>query len=241
MKSTLLKPVSFLDIFIRFFAGFGAGVAGAVILVIILFLGWGIVGSTLSPADAVTNEFGVSTVVEGTHPMFVYFVVLAVFLGILAGNLSYILMSTLISEHYEFRTTLLTDVFFGNLVLLILMIPVYAMMNSYFGYTSIGAAAVIHAILAAILSFFTLEIINWSKYLLVNLYGLLMGLILFTIVAILFFSNKTIFAFFVLPLLFGFLAMGNALAQSIYEWYYRTYGNDFLNSETRFGDDYGKY
>jgi len=240
MKSTLLKPLSFLDIFIRFFSGFGAGVAGAVILLIVLFAGWSIVGSTLSPAEITTNEFGISQMEEGIHPLFIYFVVLAVFLGVLAANLSYILISTVVSEHYAFRTTLLTDIFFGNLILLILMIPVYAMMNGHFGYTSIGLAALIHAILSSLLSFFTLEIINWSKYLMVNLYGLLVGLILFVIVSILFFSNKTIFAFFFLPFLFGFLAMGNALAQSIYEWYYRTYGNDFLNSETRFGDDYGQ-
>lgn len=240
MKSTLLKPLSFLDIFVRFFSGFGAGISGSVILLIVLFLGWSIVGNTLSPADVSTNEFGISEMVEGTHPLFAYFVVLAVFLGILAANLSYILISTVVSEHYLFRTTLLTDVFFGNLVLLILMIPVYALMNSYFGYMSIGVAAIVHAVLASLLSFFTLEIINWSKYLMVNLYGLLVGFVLFTLVAILFFSNKTIFAFFLLPLLFGFLAMGNALAQSVYEWFYKTYGNDFLNSETRFGDDYGK-
>lgn len=240
MRSTLLKPVSLLDIFVRFFSGFGAGVAGAVILLIVLFLGWSIVGSTLSPADITTNEFGISIAAKGTHPLFVYFVILAVFLGILAANISHILMSTVVSEHYLFRTTLLTDVFFGNLILLIFMIPVYAMMNSHFGYTSIGVAALIHAILSALLSFFTLEIINWSKYLMVNLYGLLVGLVLFTMVAILFFSNKTIFAFFLMPLLFGFLAMGNAIAQSVYEWFYKTYGNDFLNSETRFGDDYGQ-
>ncbi len=239
MKSTLLKPLSFLDVFIRFFSGFGAGVAGSVILLIVLFMGWGIVGNTLSPANVTTNEFGVSEMVTGTHPLFIYFVVLASFLGILASSVSYILMSTVVSEHYHYRTTLLTDVFFGNLILLILMIPVYAIMNSYFGYESIGIAAVIHAILSAILSFFILEIINWSKYLLVNLYGLILGLILFTIVAVLFFSNKTIFAFFVLPLLFGFLSMGNALAQAAYEWFYHAYGNDFLNSENRFGDDYG--
>jgi hypothetical protein len=74
----------------------------------------------------------------------------------------------------------------------------------------------------------------------VNLYGLLLGFILFILISILFFSNKTLFAFFVLPFLFGFLSMGNALSQSIYEWFYKTYGNDFLNMDTRFGDDYGK-
>ena len=240
MRSTLLKPVSFLDIFIRFFSGFGAGIAGAVILLIVLFLGWSIVGTTISPTDITTNEFGVVISTESTHPLFVYFVVLAVFLGVLAANLSYILISTVISEHYSFRTTLLTDVFFGNLVLLILMLPVYAMLNNYFGYASMAIGAIIHAVLSSLLSFFTLEIINWSKYLMVNLYGLLLGMVLFVGVGIIFFSNKTVFAFFFLPFLFGFLAMGNSLAQSIYEWFYKTYGNDFLNSETRFGDDYGK-
>ena len=240
MKSNLLKPLTFLDVFVRFFSGFGAGIAGSVILLIVLFLGWGIVGNTLSPDTVATNEFGVATVTTGTHPLFAYFIVLAVFLGVLAANISHILMSTVVSEHYAFRTTLLTNVFFGNLILLILMIPVYIIMNGYFGHIAIGVAALIHAVLSAILSFFILEVINWSKHLLVNLYGLVIGLILFTIVAVLFFSNKTVLAFFVFPFLFGFLSMGNAIAQAVYEWFYKAYGNDFLNIDTRFGDDYGQ-
>jgi hypothetical protein len=240
MKKTLLKPISLLDIFIRFFSGFGAGVTGSIISLIILFLGWSIVGSAISPTDLPVNEFGISVAPEATHPLFTYFVILAVFLGILASSVSYVLISTLISEHYSFRTTLLTDVFFGNLILLVLMIPLYTVVNAKFGYMSIGISAGLHATLSALLSFFTLEIINWSKYLMVNLYGIILGFIIFSIVSILSFSDKTVFAFFILPFLFGFLSMGNALAQSIYEWFYKTYGNDFLNIETRFGDDYGK-
>ena len=240
MRSTLLKPVSLLDIFIKFISGFGAGVSGSVISLIILFMGWSIVGKTLSPTELPVNEFGISVTPEATHPLFSYFIVLAVFLGILASSVSYIIISTLISEHYSFRTTLLTDVFFGNLILLILMIPIYTIVNAKFGYTNIGIAAGLHATLSAILSFFTLELINWSKYLMVNLYGIILGFILFTIISLLSFSDKTVFAFFVLPFLFGFISMGNALAQSLYEWFYKTYGNDLLNLETRFGDDYGK-
>ncbi len=240
MKGHLLRPVSFLDIFIRFFSGFGAGLSGAIIMLIVLFLSWSIVGDTLAPKDVALNEFGVAIETQSTHPLFAYFVVLAAFLGIIASNIAYILIATFISEYYSFRTTLLTDVFFGNLIILILMIPVYVVMTNYFGNDGIGIASFMHVILSVILSFFTLEIINWSKHLLVNLYGFILGIICFVLVSLVFYSNKTALAFFVLPLLFGFLAMGNAMAQSIYEWFYKTYGNDFLNIETRFGEDYGK-
>ena len=92
------KNVPLSQIILRFFTGFLAGIAGSVVLMLILFAGWSIVGSALSSVAQSTNEFGVIVGGESTHPLFVYFVLLATFLGVLIANIAYTFLFTLIEE-----------------------------------------------------------------------------------------------------------------------------------------------
>ncbi len=75
------KPVTLSQIFISFLTGFGAGIAGTAVLAIIIFLSWSVIGGVLSPQEVPLNEFGVQIDAPQTHPLFLHFVVLAVFLG----------------------------------------------------------------------------------------------------------------------------------------------------------------
>ena len=235
------SSLSLAQILLRFFAGFGAGFAGAIVLGIVILLSWSIVGGTLAPPDTAFNEFGVRIDQMPTHPLFLHVVTLAVFLGAIVANVGYVFLSTALEKRYDHRATVITHTFFGNLILLVLILPVYMIMSRSFGSSGIGLAGIIHVMLATLFTFFVLEIINQSKYLLVNVYGAIIGLVFFFFFAIwLAGNNPTVLAFLTLPLLVGFIALGNGIAESLYNWIYRIYGSDFLNIETRFGTDYGK-
>ncbi|MBT3349106.1 hypothetical protein HN954_02455 [bacterium] len=234
------KPLGLSQIFMRFFTGLGAGFTGSIVLGIVLFLTWGIVGNTLSATPTMPDDLGLSIAPNSTHPLFLFFVILGVFLSILIANLANVLLIGIVDEKYQHRSTLLSHTFFGNLALLLLIIPVYFAVAKTWGPESAGFAALFHVIISSLFSFFVLEVLNEKKYLIVNVYGAIIGLILFALAGLLLSVNTAMLAFLALPMLLGFFAAGNGIAQSIYAWIYTTYGSDLLNSDTRFGEDYGK-
>ena len=61
---------------------------------------------------------------------------------------------------------------------------------------------------------------------------------LFTLTSAAFSADTTTAILLAMPFLFGFIGMGNSLAEAIYGWIYKTYGSDVLNTDTRFGADY---
>ncbi len=241
MKNLNQTDITFPSIFSRFLVGFGSGFIGTIVLGIVLFLSWSVVGETLSPSDVVKNEFGISVQTE-SHPLFLSIITLAVFLATLASNISYVLLATMVDEKYSRRSTALTQVFFGNLVILILMLPAYAFSNQFFGQLGGSITGVFHLTLGTFFSFFVLEALHQSKYLIVNVYGMILGLILFFLIAgSLANSQSTASAFLLMfPVLLGSMAIGNRIGEVLYLWMYQNYGKDFLNVDTKFGSDYGE-
>jgi len=237
----LKNPPTLSKIVTNFFTGFGSGLVGTAVFGIIILLSWSIVGDTLSPTDIVKNEFGVQINNVQTHPLFLHFITLAIFLGILVGNLAFVFLSATSDARYTNKTTLITHVFFSNLVLLVFMLAGYVTFSNLFAAPGVAAAAIIHMILSVLFSFFTLEFVNFSRHLFVSLYGILVGIILFLIAGAVFLAgNASLLAFLSLPLLMGFVLMGNSVIQAVYGWMYANYGIDALNIETRFGEDYGQ-
>lgn len=235
----LKNPPSLSKIFGDFFTGFGAGLIGTAVFGIVLLLSWSIVGDTLAPTDVVINEFGVEINQRETHPLFLHFITLAIFMGILSGNVAFVVLKALIDPRYENKATMMSHVFFANLVILVLMLPAYIIFSNLFASDGVAFAAVLHIVVSVLFSFFVLEFVNFTKHLLVSLYGAIFGLLLFLWVAALMLkSNPSMLAFLSLPLLMGFILSGNRIAQATYAWMYQSYGVDMLNIDTRFGADY---
>ena len=232
------QNVPLSQIILRFFTGFGAGIAGSVVLMLILFAGWSVVGTALSTAAQSTNEFGVLVGGEATHPLFVYFVLLATFLGVLAANVAYTFLFTLVDERYKHRSTTITHTFFGNLILMILMLPAYLVASSKSGVEGVQTTVTLHIMLSGIFTFLILEALHWTKRGLVSMYALIISLALFSLTSAIFATNTTSAILLAMPFLFGFIGMANSLADATYGWIYRTYGSDVLNTDTRFGSDY---
>lgn len=235
-------PVNTLSaIFLRFGGGFWAGATGAIIMGIILSFTWTIVGEILSPMEQSGDEFGKYMEGESVHPLFMSIVLLAVFLSSLVSNLIYSLINSIIADRYPLRSTTLTHVFIGNLTIFVLMITIYLTLGSVYGAQGIAVAAISHAVLACIFTFFAVEILSNSPYIFISVYGAILGLIMFLFAgSFLATFNPTVLSLLTLPLLLGFLNAGSGIVEMFYFWFSQTYGIKFLETDKRFGSDYGR-
>ncbi len=238
-----LAEVTLSKVFLKFALGLGSGGVGTIVLGIVLLLTWSVVGEVLLPTTYQTvNEFGeVLTHREETHPLFLSVVILAVFLATLVANLFHCMISSTVESKYFRKSTNLTQAFLGNLCILFLFIPIYIISSGVYGAPGVALTALAHAIIASMFTFLALEILSTRRYLLVSLYGFITGLALFFIVMnMIGFGNPTIVTFLALPLLLGNIGAGSGISQMFYYWLQETYHNDFLDSEKRFGGDYGE-
>jgi hypothetical protein len=242
-EKQILTKMTLPNVFVNTLVGLASGLLGTMVLGLILLLTWSIVGEVLVPTDQqTTTEFGeILSHQQNTHPLFLSVVIWAVFMATLAANILQTLLITSIEERYTARATCITQVAVGNVMMLILTIPIYIMVSSQYGATGVAVGAFIHTTMSVIFSTLTLEIITLKKYILVSLYGLMLGLVMFFICFSIFGNNNpTIMAFVALPLLLGTMSFGLGITQLIYFWFADTYGNDFLDIDKRFGADYGR-
>ncbi len=229
------------DIFQRSFVGVAAGLLGFLVLGGVLLAFWSVLGDTLAPTqENLVNEYG--EVVQNTHPLFLAIVIMAVFLASVTANSSYVFLSSILDDRYaSLRATNLTQVFFGNIVLLLVFIPVYIVASNGYGAAGVAFVAGAQAVLSALFSFMAVEIISAFKSTLVSLYGVILGLaIFFLMMNLIGSSNPTIMSLVALPALLGSIGMGSGIASMFYEWTVASYGSEFLDPEKRYGADYGK-
>lgn len=227
-------------IFFRLLGGMWSGITGAIVLGILLFFTWPIVGEILSPPEINQNEFGVYLNRPAIHPLFMSIVLVGVFLAGLIANLIYCIINSVLDDRYYLRATMITHTFIGNLVILVLMLPAYIIATQAYGSIGIAITAIVHTILASLFTFFVTEILSRSPYIFLSLYGAIVGLSLFVITAnFMAGGSPTVLSFLTLPLLLGFLNAGNGIVEMFYFWFNKTYGVYFLETDKRFGTDYG--
>ncbi|GEM_PF-1194855 len=243
---TSLLPFPHLRVFSQVFVGFSSGFAGSIVLGIILFFSWSIVGGTLSDIseNKTTEELALDALEideSPAHPLFLSVVMMSVFLSALIANVTHVLLSTTIRGETEIRSTALTHVFIGNLVIGLLMLLVYILGNIMFGPTGVSILGIFHWTISVLFSVLSFEILRRSRYALVDLYGVVLGLCVFAgIASLMGITNIALVAFLTLPLLMACLGLGNGWAKYFYNAIFQSYGTDFLNVQTRFGDDYGQ-
>ncbi len=233
------KHVPLSRIIFRFLTGFGAGAIGSIVLILILFAGWSVVGESLSAKTETVNEFGVMVGQTNTHPLFVYLVLFATFLSVLAASSMYTLFMTIVEDRFTLKTTALAHTFFGNIVLMIFILPTYLITSNQGGLDGITNTVLIHIFLSGLFTFLILEALHWNKHFLLSVYSLAVALALYFLTQTGFDKESmTKMVLWTMPLLFGFLGMSRSFAEMVYSWVFHTYGNDVLNGETRFGSDY---
>lgn len=238
-----IPQVAIPTIFFRTMAGFGAGLCGALVLGLILFLTWSVVGSSLT-AESLQQLGSVNKVTEWNkpHPLFIWFILLGMFCSTLTASLVYNLLLGALEELYAaVRVTSIVHTFVGNIALLILLLPVYVTAGSSFGSSGISIAGILHILLGGLLSSCVLEILSKPSRVLTGLYGLLVS---YALVGFFFFffieGNLTIIILVMMPLMYGALAFGGGLVEGVYGWFSAMYGFDFLDIAHRYGGDYGQ-
>lgn len=242
-EKQLLTKANLPKVFVNALVGFASGLLGTMVLGMVLLLTWSVVGEVLSPTNQqVTNEFGqVLSHKENTHPLFLSVIICGVFLAILAATMLQTVLISAIEERYTAKATSITQVATANVIILLIMIPVYLSVSGQYGATGVAVGAMIHCTMTVMMSILAIDILALKRYTLLSLYGVMVGLVFFFLSFNLFSANNpTLLAFVALPLLLGLTSLGGGLTQLVYFWFADTYGNDFLDTEKRFGADYGQ-
>lgn len=241
MSVDLQKDQSLVTLFTRFILGFGAGFVGMIVLVIILFSFQHIVGDFLVSPDQLVDDLGSAIGQIQTNPLFLTVITLAVFVSTLVTTMLYVFLNILVEPKYNKKSTTLTHVFFANVILLLLFLPVYVAVNQSLQTEGVRIVAILHAILACFFSVLVLQVLHQVEYTFVNLYGNIFGLLLFLFLSVVFGSgmSSAVLIFLSFPLFMGSMAFGNRMVEMIYAFFFRQFGLDMLNLDTTFGDDYG--
>ena len=221
------------DLFLRFFIGLGSGFMGTLVLVIVLFLTWSIVGDTLSQTIETTNDNTPSlTPQEKTHPMFLSIVTLGFFLATLTANLTFCVVLSNLQERFTIKTnTVITQVFFGNLILLFAILPVYLLASGFYGAQGILLSAVVHTIITGMFTYLTLENYHNHHYMMVAIYGIIVSILFFGLWFCFLFTNFALTVFLIFPLYLSMVGFGTSCNEMIYQWLKGLYGNDFLKRD----------
>ena len=240
MKNEAIE-VSLSRVFFRMLIGFFSGLAGTMILGIVLFVAWGVVGDTIqsitfSPSDSLNPAFENTEV----HPLFLNFITLAIFLAALAGTLCYGTMICKSEDKEDKMTTTLTHIFIGNLVILVMILPLYYATSGMEAKIGIMLSTIVHSIMAVLYTAMVMEILQDQRHLMVNLFGVIFGIILFCWISTFVINNFSIFIFLTLPLLLSMVSAGATLVMMFYNWIIKIYGEDFMDVEKKYGKDYKK-
>lgn len=207
----------------RFIAGIVAGIVGSLILLITYLITATYIQPIINPATVTTGET--------THPMFTFVFMVMIFIAILATNIvGTWLMGYLIKEKYSRLGESIGKISFLNLMIFVLMIPLYFVIANINLQYLIYAVAV-QAFLSGQASILTLETVSNPRYAIVGIYSttiaiLLGGGVLFLINR--FAETQTPFLFAIFPCVWVFMGLMHGLIELIYGMIAQASGKDFM-------------
>jgi len=224
------RPISLFALGFRTLAGFGAGLLGSGVIFGIALLGASILQSALGTSG------------DGTlHPLFVFVFMAMIFLGSATSNLLGPLFIALTERgRYVRVATTLTQVFASNLVILIVMGPVY-MVVAGLNAEMLSSVAAIQVIVSAFVSALILEIMADYRYALLGVYSTAFAVLVSAGFYFFFYSlslgQPLILLLLALPVMWVSIGLFGGLLQWIYGFVYKLYGVDFLSGATVYGAD----
>jgi hypothetical protein len=228
-----MQQFTFLNLITRTFAGLGGGIVGTVILLVIYILTVSIVAPVLAPAgDSETT----------LNPLFIFILMGMVFASTLGANLiSPLFVSFTARDKYNRITTSLFQIFIVNIVIFIILIPIY-LFSTGIGLEFISYAAGLHIVFSVLASALIFEIIANYRYALLGVYSTIFGILLaiaFNIMMYQATGNATILLFLALPVLWGAVGFMFGIVGMIYQWIVKTWGTDYLATFQEYSKDYG--
>lgn len=228
-----MTQFTFLNLITRTLTGIVGGIIGTAVLLVIYILTVSIVAPVLVPAgDSETT----------LSPLFIFILMGMIFASTLAANLiSPLLISFTARDKYQRITTSLFQIFIVNIVIFLVLVPVY-LFSVGIGLEFIGYAAGLQIVFSVLASALIFEIIANYKYALLGVYSTIfavLGAIALNIMMFQATGNATILLFIALPLLWGGVGFMFGLVGLIYQWVVNTWGTDYLATFQEYSKDYG--
>lgn len=228
-----MTQFTFLNLITRTLTGLGGGILGTAVLLVIYILTVSIVAPVLTTAG--DSETMLS-------PLFIFILMGMIFASTLAANLiAPLLISFTARERYQRITTSLFQIFIVNIVVFLILIPIYLFATSL-GLEFIGYAAGLQIVFSVLASALIFEIIANYKYALLGVYSTIFAVLIAIAFCITLFQatgNATILLFLALPLLWGGVGFTFGLVGLIYQWIVNTWGTDYLATFQEYSKDYG--
>lgn len=224
------RPISLTNFILKTLAGVGGGVFGTLILFFIFFVFSWVIRSTF---ESQLNEI---------HPLFVFVFIAMIFLSSLGANIGGSLLLGLVDrEHYRLLSSAIFQIFILNLLVFIILAPVYFILFSAKATSFSIFLAGFQILLAAQGSLLILKIISDRNYALMAVYSgvvsSLLALLFIGIVNQLSNDNLAVILIVALPILWTLIGLSCALLELISYFLYKLYGVDFLQAQTPYGRD----
>ncbi|MBU1445639.1 hypothetical protein KKD70_00030 [Patescibacteria group bacterium] len=223
---------SFLSLITRSIAGFGGGIAGTLVLLIIWMLSNSVLAPVMAPADEIVE----------LDPLFIFVLMGMIFISTLVSNMvGPLLISFTQKERYQRTATALFQIFIINIIIFLITIPVY-LFSSGFGIQFLSYAAGLQISFSILASALVFEIVSNFKYALVGVYGTIVAILSGIAINIMFYQatgSATVLLFVALPLLWGGVGFTSGIVTMLYNWMVSVWGNDFLATSQSFSKDYG--
>ncbi|HLG25777.1 MAG TPA: hypothetical protein VI588_03235 [Candidatus Gracilibacteria bacterium] len=230
------RRMTFFNLVLKTFAGFGGGLAGTGVLLLI-FLG---TSSILQPVLGATAEGEMAA--GEVSPLFMVVLMAMVFsTTLISSMLGTLLLCYTERERYTRVTTVMGQVFAVNLVIFAFVLPIY-LTASTTRLELTAYAAGLQVILTSMASALILELIHDYRYPLLAVYNTILAMLV--AVGLCFFiyfaaGNATIMLFAALPVIWALIGFSQAAVTMFYYWIFQTWGTDYLANSATFGADYG--
>ncbi|MFC1810115.1 hypothetical protein ACFLZH_01310 [Patescibacteria group bacterium] len=228
-----IPQFTFLSLITRTLAGLGGGIVGTVVLLVIYILSVSIVAPVLAPA----GDEGATL-----SPLFIFILMGMIFASTLAANLIAPLFISFTGRgKYQRVTTSLFQLFIVNIVVFLVLIPIY-LFSTGIGLEFMSYAAGLQIVFSVLASALIFEIIANYRYALLGVYSTIFAVLLaiaFNIMMYQATGNATILLFLALPVLWGAVGFMFAVVGMLYQWVVKTWGTDYLATFQEYSKDYG--
>ncbi len=223
---------TFLQLITRTIAAFGGGVAGTIVLLIVYLLTSSILVPVLSAAEDSLS----------VNPLFIFALMGMVFASTLVSNLlAPLFISFTQKGRYARVTTSMFQIFISNVVVFVILIPIYLFATSISTeFTSFAAG--LHIAFSVLASAMIFEIISNYKYALLGVYSTIFAVlagIVFNIILFQATGTATVLLFVALPILWGGVGFLYGIFTMLYQWIVNTWGTDYLATTQEYSKDYG--
>jgi MFS family permease len=223
---------TFLALITRTIAAFSGGVAGTLALLFIYLLSSSILVPVFSNVEETVQ----------INPLFVFVLMGMIFASTLVANLlSPLFISFTQKDKYKRTTTSLFQIFIMNIVIFVILSPVY-LFSSGVGAEFMSYAAGLQIAFSVLASAMIFEIISNYRYAILGVYSTIFAIlsgIAFNIMIYQVTGTATILLFVALPVLWGGAGFVHGLVIMIYQWVVATWGTDFLSTAQEYSKDYG--